>query len=329
MEDLSRYDRMSIHSASSSERPVADPRGGITPALTSPVSDPKLKASTARPPFLPWEREVWGAADGAVTPQDGDAYVTDDWRLIQSRRETPSAEVVRQLLNYLLSGRVKPGDKIPSERQLQRNLGVGRSAVREAVKSLGILGLLDVRMGDGTYLTRSTSDLLPRVLEWGLLLSEQSLEDLLEARWHIEVATAGLAASRHDTAALEELQALLDDMRRTGSDFDAYVDADVAFHLRLAEASGNKIFSSMLGNIQSLLQAWASRVIYTAGETASSLAVHEPILAAVQRGDVEAARAAMAAHSDRANRRLRESLRRREASDNHDDEPDPDGRFPK
>lgn len=84
--------------------------------------------------------------------------------------------------------------------------------------------------------------------------------------------------------------------------------ADIAFHLQVAEASGNDVLTSVLTNIQSLLQACASRVIRTAGETKTSLAMHEPILKAVENRDTEAAREAMRAHMERATRRLRASM---------------------
>ncbi|MGW5695135.1 FadR/GntR family transcriptional regulator [Streptomyces sp. GMR22] len=217
-------------------------------------------------------------------------------------------ELTRRLLGYLLSGELKPGQRIPSERQLAETLSTGRSTVREAIKSLSLLGLLEQRVGDGTYLSRSTSDLLPQVIEWGLLLGEKPLEDLLEARHHLEVQLAGWAAERRSNEQLERLRELARQMRDAGDDFDAYAAADIAFHLQVAEASGNTVLTSVLTNIQSLLRAWASRVIRTAGETKTSLAMHEPVLKAVEHGDAEAARQAMRAHMDRATRRLRASM---------------------
>jgi DNA-binding FadR family transcriptional regulator len=84
-------------------------------------------------------------------------------RIDLSSRETLTMEVARRLLDYFLSGEVEPGERIPSERRLAESLGVGRSLVREALKSLHLLGLLEVRQGDGTYLKRTDSELLPQV----------------------------------------------------------------------------------------------------------------------------------------------------------------------
>jgi GntR family transcriptional repressor for pyruvate dehydrogenase complex len=225
-----------------------------------------------------------------------------------TRREGPTVEITRRLLDYLLSGELTPGQKIPSERQLAEALSVGRGALRESIKSLSLLGLLDQRVGDGTYLSRSSSDLLPQVIEWGLLLGEKRLDDLLEARYHLEVMLTGWAAERRTEDQLVRLRALVAEMRAAGDDLDEYVRADIAFHLHLAACGGNSVLANVLTNVQSLLQAWASRVIHTAGETSTSLAMHEPILKAVEKGDPEAARKAMTRHMDRAIRRLRASL---------------------
>jgi GntR family transcriptional regulator, transcriptional repressor for pyruvate dehydrogenase complex len=223
-------------------------------------------------------------------------------------REPPVAEVTRTLLDFLLSGQIAPGSKIPSERQLAQALDIGRSAVREAIKSLSVLGLLQVRQGDGTYLARSGSSLLPQVIEWGLLLGEPRVLDLIEARRHIEVTIAGLAAERATDEGVAQLRRQLEAMRAAGDDVAAYVEADVAFHLQIATLSNNEIFASLVTSLRSLLGAWAHRVLEHAGETSTSLPMHEPIVAAIAAHDADAARAAMTAHMERAERRLREAL---------------------
>ncbi|MEV0354153.1 GntR family transcriptional regulator [Nonomuraea sp. NPDC050680] len=90
-------------------------------------------------------------------------------------------DIARQLLSQLLSGHLAPGTRLPSERQLSETLGVGRSTVREALKALDVLGIIEVRQGDGTYLRQSTSSLLPSAIEWGLMLGQPQVLDLIEA----------------------------------------------------------------------------------------------------------------------------------------------------
>lgn len=219
------------------------------------------------------------------------------------RREPPSAEITRHLLDYLLSGDLAPGDRLPSERQLAERLQVGRAGVREAIKSLSLLGLLDVRQGDGTYLSGSTSDLLPRVIEWGLLLGKHRIRDLMESRNHLEISAAGLAADRASASDVACLRERIEDMRHA-PDLPAYVDADIAFHLAVTQASQNEVFGNLLSSFQALLRDWARRALEIDHEVDVALAMHLPIVDAIERGDSDGARAAMDEHGARWQRRV-------------------------
>ena len=229
-------------------------------------------------------------------------------RIDPIRREPLATEIARRLVEFLLSGGLEPGDRVPSERQLAEAFGVGRSAMREALKSLTLLGLLEVRHGDGTYLRRADATLLPNVIEWGLLLGEQRTMDLVEARQKIEAVIAGLAAERRDDGDLADLRRLLDRMRAMSHDHAGFVDADVAFHLRLAEAARNTALREILSSIQALLRVWIRRVIAAAESTEVSFREHVPIVEAVERGDAVAATAAMEAHMNAASARLKAAL---------------------
>ncbi|HKG26391.1 MAG TPA: FadR/GntR family transcriptional regulator [Thermomicrobiales bacterium] len=224
------------------------------------------------------------------------------------KREPLTTQVARRLVEYILSGRIEPGDRMPSERQLAEAFGVGRSAMREALKALTLIGLLDVRQGDGTYLKRADSALLPNVIEWGMLLGEQRTMDLVEARQHVEPVIAGLAARRRSEADLTELRAFLMRMERSSEDHDAFVDADVAFHQRLADATGNSVLKDIHSGLQSLSRAWIHRVISSAESSVPSYREHIPIYDAVERGDPAAATAAMEQHMTSAADRLRRAL---------------------
>jgi GntR family transcriptional regulator, transcriptional repressor for pyruvate dehydrogenase complex len=222
-------------------------------------------------------------------------------------REPVSAEIARKLLDYLLSGVLLPGERLPSERELSRTFGVGRSAVRDALKPLTLLGIIEVRQGDGTYLRATESELLPKAVEWGLLLGERRAVDLVEARRHIEVALATLAAQRRSEEDLRDMRRLLRQMQDAGSD-DEFIEADMAFHLRLAEAAGNSVLAGILTNIRSLIQVWITRVTYAADSVAPSYQEHVPIMEAVETGDPAAAAAAMGAHLDSAGAKLNRTL---------------------
>lgn len=222
--------------------------------------------------------------------------------------EPASTEVARALLEYILSGHIGPGEKLPSERQLSESLGVGRGVVREGVKSLGLLGLVEFRHGGGTYLRSVESDLLPKVIEWGLLLGEQRVIDLIEARQRIEEIIAELAAGRRSAAQLKRLTRALEDMR-DAEDTRAFVDADVEFHLAIADASNNGALANMHSSIASLLHVWIDRVMHAAESFDESYLEHVPILDAIERGDAPGAFAAAQEHMRKASARLVATLR--------------------
>lgn len=224
------------------------------------------------------------------------------------KREPLAMQIARRLVEYILSGQVEPGDRMPSERQLAEAFGVGRSAMREALKALTLIGLIEVRQGDGTYLKKPDAALLPQVIEWGLLLGERRTMDLVEARQHLEVVIAGLAARRRTEQDVSDLRALLQRMEQSEHKVDAFVDADVAFHQRIADAARNSVLKDIHSSVQALSRAWIRRVITSAESTRPSYEEHVPIFEAIERGDPEAAQAAMEHHMTSAAQRLRRTL---------------------
>jgi GntR family transcriptional regulator, transcriptional repressor for pyruvate dehydrogenase complex len=240
------------------------------------------------------------------------AEVDGDWDFPKIERPEPvSGEVARRLLPWLLSGGVQIGDRLPSERVLASQLGVGRSAIREGLRPLVLLGVLEVRPGSGTYLRAATSDLLPDVIEWGLLLGNHIVEDMVEARVEIEISLARLAATRCDAALVDRMRSILEEMR-TAESVQAFTEADLAFHLILANGSGNSVLAGVLRNIRSLLAVWIRRV--REQDSADVLfEQHVAIADAVEARDGDAAAAAMKSHMDRVAGALRETLRREQA----------------
>ncbi|MGV9802394.1 FadR/GntR family transcriptional regulator [Mycobacterium sp. NPDC003449] len=221
-------------------------------------------------------------------------------------REPVSAEIVRRLLDYLLlSGEIKPGQRLPSERQLVETLGVGRTVIREAIKALDFLGLLEIRQGAGTYFRGTEPGIFSRILEWGVALGEQRTVDLIHARGHLEVLVAGLAAQHRSEDDVRALHELLASMRSASiEEPQRFAEADVEFHLRIAQASGNSVLASMLERIRALVFAWIGHNIAASQTTSVAYAEHPPILEAIERRDVNEARAAMERHMQGATERL-------------------------
>jgi GntR family transcriptional regulator, transcriptional repressor for pyruvate dehydrogenase complex len=225
-------------------------------------------------------------------------------RLDWPRREALPTEVAKAIVEHFFIARaLSPGDRLPSERALAESLGVGRGIVREALKSLGLLGLVEVRLGDGTYLSNPNDELLTRVIEWGLLLGERRVTDLVEARAIVEVDTARLAALRRSADDVSDLEALMTRMKNATNAHD-YVDADIDFHLRIAQASGNSVLADLVSSIQSLLRVWIGRVIGASGDWTATTREHEAVFRALRKGDSAEAERAMATHMERARERL-------------------------
>lgn len=224
------------------------------------------------------------------------------------RRETNTTEVARRLLEYVLAGHFALGHRLPSERSLAQTLGVGRSVVREALKSLTLLGIVEVRQGDGTFLRSTESDLLPNAIEWGLMLGTRRTRDLIEVRRHLEPILASLAAQRRHESDLADLKVQMDRMSDAGSDRDAFIAADIAFHLQIAEATDNESFLQIMISVRSLLQVWIARVVHATEDSARLAAEHAPIYDAIAARDSEGAARAMDDHLGQALARLEDTI---------------------
>jgi GntR family transcriptional repressor for pyruvate dehydrogenase complex len=214
------------------------------------------------------------------------------------------SEVAERLLAYFTSGDIAAGTRLPAERQLAASLGVGRSAVREALAALEILGIVVVRPGSGTYLRDGVSELLPRTLSWGMMLGEPRTRELVELRSGLEVQAAQLAAARITSEALERMEAHLDTMADNLDELVVFVEADAAFHREIAEGSGNQVLQELLQSIRSLLRIWVDRALTDEGHAAAALKEHTEIHQALRARDASAVAAAMRSHMETASRRL-------------------------
>lgn len=222
------------------------------------------------------------------------------------RRDSPVSQVARRLLDEVTAGRA--GSRLPSERRLAESLGVGRSAIREAIAVLEVLGLVEVRVGSGTYVRGTISDLLPQAIDWGLMLGERHTRDLVETRRHLEAVTARLAAERATDDDLARLRARLDRMRDSADSVTEFTEADVEFHLEVARIAGNTVLRDILHSVRALLRVWIQRAVGADGDTAATLAEHVAVFAAIERRAPDAAAAAMVAHMESASGRLERSL---------------------
>ena len=217
---------------------------------------------------------------------------------------TPVAEVTRRLLDYFTSRAIEPGTRLPPERQLATSMGVGRSAIREALAALEVLGVVNVRPGSGTYLRGTVSELLPQALSWGVLLGEPQTRELIGVRHGLEVQAARLAAEVINDWDLDSLTADLAEMEANQGNLAAFVAADMHFHQQIAAAADNHLLSELLQSIRSLLRVWVERALNDSDQAEVACHEHQASLAAVRRREPQAAADAMSAHMDTAGRRL-------------------------
>ncbi len=206
-------------------------------------------------------------------------------------------QIVQQVEDSILKGQLKPGDQLPAERDLAQRFGVSRTAVREAVKTLREKGLVEAYSGRGTFVTNGTSQAMRQSLD--LMIRINPLEgaaNLAELRLVLEPEIASLAAPRIEEQLLTTMREAVALMDRNLNDPEAYVEADLDFHLALAEAAGNPLILSLLDSIVGLLREQRSRIFNVKGGPERGQYHHKRILAAIEQRDPEAARESMRAH---------------------------------
>ena len=206
-------------------------------------------------------------------------------------------QIVQQVEESILAGHLKPGDQLPAERDLAQKFGVSRTAVREAVKTLREKGLVEAYSGRGTFVTNGTSQAIRQSLDLMIRINQQEgSSHLAELRQVLEPEIAGLAAPRIEEQLLATMREAVATMDRNLHDPDAYVEADLDFHLALAEAVGNPLVLSLLDSIVGLLREQRVRVFSVDGGPERGQFHHKKILAAVEKHDSARAREAMRAH---------------------------------
>ena len=204
------------------------------------------------------------------------------------RRSSAAAEAMRSIQDMIVDGRLRPGQRLPAERELSELLGISRPTLRETIRSLVSLNILESRHGSGTYVAALDTAALLEPLQFVMALSGRTVEELFEARLVLEPALAALAASRADAAQVAAMRAAL-----AGPD---RVAADVALHRLVAAAAGNALLAAMLQTLSSAGRASRALTAARPGVLRRTAAEHTAIVDAIDRRDPEAAREAMRAH---------------------------------
>lgn len=217
------------------------------------------------------------------------------------RRLPLKEQAKRQLLALIEDGKLRPGDRLPPERELSERLGVSRGTVREAVQFLQALGVLEVRHGSGTVVTQQLDDRQALRTLWRSWTMEHvgRVRELLEVRRGLDVFAAEIASRRQLPSALEDMAEAIEQMRAAVRDDDltATVQADLLFHHAIGDATGNVALAELLDSIgEQLLRERAAVASGSPVRPQRSLEEHTAIYDAILAGDPVRARAAALQH---------------------------------
>jgi GntR family transcriptional repressor for pyruvate dehydrogenase complex len=210
---------------------------------------------------------------------------------------------VEQIKQLITDGRLKPGDRLLAERELADQFQVSRASVREAIRTLEMLGVIDIRPGEGTFVRASNGDDIIRPLAMFLAVERSSLLDMFEMRRIFETATARLAAERATEEELDQIEAMLESMRErlNVEDPEKGEEFDAAFHYAVAEASHNSLLTKLFKTVSeefAKANSVARRQLYHnhIGNAQKIIDQHSEILEAIRSRSPQAASNAMLAH---------------------------------
>jgi GntR family transcriptional repressor for pyruvate dehydrogenase complex len=211
-----------------------------------------------------------------------------------------SDDIVDQIMSLIASGDLKPGQRLPSERELCKSFGAGRSSLREALRCLCIVGVLTARVGEGTSVALDGGKFLGKIVEWRIITEQHDIEDLMQVRIALEGVTAAGAAKRCSEEDLEKLQVLLKKMDDAVKDEKRFAALDLEFHVTIAAASENFLIFDLVSMIRGQLAKALSRVLLLPNARPLSFKEHIVIVKAIEKRDPVAASKAMLVHLEAA-----------------------------
>ncbi|BCV23239.1 FadR/GntR family transcriptional regulator [Gelria sp. Kuro-4] len=212
------------------------------------------------------------------------------------QKRTVAEEIIDQIKGLVREGTLKPGDRLPAERELAEQLSVSRASVREAVRALSLMGLVAVRPGEGTFLNEDVGTVFRGSVSAKLLMKKSQIIELCEARRLLEVALVRLAAKRATSDDLTDLRHCLFRMEQSLGTHQVFIREDYAFHLMVAKAAKNDIMADVLETVRDLLMEVQRKVVAVAGAPQRSFQFHKAVYEALVRQDGEGAAAAMEKH---------------------------------
>ena len=217
-------------------------------------------------------------------------------KVIPIVRTTLSAAVFEQLISFVVNGHWKAGDRIPAERDLCVELGIARTSLREALKAMELVGMLDSRVGDGTFVC-PRSEFLARPMLWAFTGTDHDeLKDVLEARALLEQDLAALATIRASDADINQIGEIIELTKARLAEGQNILEPDLAFHGAVASAARNSVLSNAVQLLRNMQRQWILLKLQLPNVPADVVREHSAIHKAIRNRDVEGARAAMRDH---------------------------------
>jgi GntR family transcriptional repressor for pyruvate dehydrogenase complex len=210
----------------------------------------------------------------------------------------PYEQIVKQIQHAIRDGQIAPGERLPTERELADQFGVSRSVVREAIKVLGTMGLVESRQGSGSYVQNSTIKTISRAFVLSVSPDAESVEKLFEFRQVLETEAARLAAIR---ATPEQIQAIEETLARMNQreNLDAwhlFAEVDTPFHILISEACGNPYLQVAIASVRDMQQDIVRIFSERAGSVEEAMKHHHQIVEAIRHRAPDDAAASMANH---------------------------------
>ncbi|HTC50081.1 MAG TPA: FadR/GntR family transcriptional regulator [Candidatus Aquilonibacter sp.] len=211
------------------------------------------------------------------------------------RKNKVYEEVARQIERLILK-KLKPGDKLPSERELAELLQVSRSSIRDAIRGLELMGLVEPRQGAGTIVREVSADTVVNPFGTALKHKQALVSELLDFRKMLEPPLAARAAAHASPDEITEMEEILLRQEAKLERGETTIPEDAEFHYTIALASGNSVVLKVLDILMDLLRDTRERSLQVEGRPKKSLIGHRRILTAIKRKDAEAAKSAMRRH---------------------------------
>ena len=218
-------------------------------------------------------------------------------------RRKLSDEVFDRLERMITSGELQPGDEMPSERVLMERFGVGRPAIREAMQSLANKGLVNISHGERARVLKLTArsifqqvDLTAKIM---LSQSSDSLEHLKSARIFFERGMAREAAQRASATDIRDLREIIERQRDCLGHAEEFINADMGFHTRIAQISGNPIYVAVSEAMLAWLKEYHTEMLIWTGKEKFTLAEHEEIVNRLEANDIDGSETAILKHLER------------------------------